>query len=122
MKIKEFPEQNGIIGEGQEDVFIPIPVNMNEGDMAIPATFCFEVEEEDLKAINEKKEIWITVLTFGQGFHPLSIHSTKPEFPVVTQFGERLPQPIAEVDFEELPEQSHCGCDSCKEEEGGAKC
>jgi len=89
MNAVNFKEQNTTIGEGQEEVYIPLPVNMNESDVAIPVTFCMEMTENELNVLNGTNKIWVTVYTFGAGFHPISLSTEKPVFPVVSGFGDR---------------------------------
>ena len=103
MKAVSFEEQNIEIGKGQEDLYTILPAKMNDLDVAVPVTFCMELDEEELKKVNQSKNIWITVLTFGQGFQPIRVETEQPVFPVVSGFGDR-PAEVVENKPEEKPE------------------
>ena len=102
MKAVPFLEQNIEIGKGQEDLYSILPANMNELDVAVPVTFCMELDEEELKKVTESKKIWVTVYTFGQGFQPIRVETEQPVFPVVSGFGDRPAETIDNL-IEEKP-------------------
>jgi hypothetical protein len=78
MKAIEFDEVNIRIAEHQEE-YETLPVHIDLNDSATPTTMCFELDEEERKQVAETGQIWITVLTFGQPFHPISMSVIKPE-------------------------------------------
>lgn len=79
MKAKEFPQVNVRIAEHQEE-YETLPVHVDMYDPATPATMCFELSEEEKKQVAETGQIWLTILTFGQPFHPIGMSCLKPEF------------------------------------------
>lgn len=77
MKAVEFPEVNLRIAENQDE-YETLPVHINTEDPTVPATMCFELDEAERKQVAETGQIWLTVLTFGQHFHPIGMTLLKP--------------------------------------------
>jgi len=78
MKAIEFPEVNVRIAENQPE-YETLPVKIDLKDPATPTTMCIELDKEERKQVAETGLIWLTVLTFGQSFHPIKMSCLKPE-------------------------------------------
>lgn len=78
MKAIEFKEVNIRIAENQEE-YQTLPVFADTTDPAVPVTMCFELDDEERKQVAETGHVWLTVLTFGQHFHPIAMSCLKPE-------------------------------------------
>jgi hypothetical protein len=78
MKAKEFKEVNLRIAEGQPQ-YETLPVFLDKQDTTFPVTMCFELNEAERKQVEETGEIWLTVLTFGNPFHPIAMSCLKPD-------------------------------------------
>ncbi|NQU54093.1 MAG: hypothetical protein HQ522_16310 [Bacteroidetes bacterium] len=76
MIAKTFPEKNIVFGLNQQE-FTPLPAHVTQwGD----ATFCFELNEHEVKEILKEKMLYITRLTFGHRMQPIVKNVIKPRF------------------------------------------
>lgn len=71
---KHFPEENRILGAEQPE-YQPLPAFVDK--TGVVAT-CWELSDEDLKLITEKREIWLLVYTFGKPLQPVAVLAKKP--------------------------------------------
>jgi len=78
MKPIKFKESNICIGENQPD-YLPLPAFLDNEDVHVPMTMCFELSDEEKRQVAETGQIWITILTFGSPFHPIMDSVIKPE-------------------------------------------
>ena len=78
MTATEFTEVNLRIAEKQEE-YQTLPVFLDQTDPTLPATMCFELDENELQQVKETGKIWLTVLTFGKHFQPIEMSLMKPE-------------------------------------------
>lgn len=78
MKSVQFKEANLIIGKGQAE-YLPLHAYVNPGVKECPTTICFELDKEELQQVAETGRIWLSILTFRQSFHPISMSCKKPE-------------------------------------------
>ncbi len=72
-----FPEQNTIIGEGQNE-YQPLPAFINYSIMSQPASFCVALNDDDIADILRGRKIWLQQLTFGGHFKPMMINTVPP--------------------------------------------
>jgi len=76
MQPKEFPEVNVRIAEHQDEfVTLPARFNVKDGTM----TFCFELSDDEINRIRATREIWFSVLTYGQPLQPIMLSTLKEE-------------------------------------------
>lgn len=69
MKAIEFEGHNVKIAEDQPEYeTLPALFNKQEGSM----TFCFKLDEQELKQVKKTGRIWIKQLTFGNNFQPIA--------------------------------------------------
>ena len=78
MKTVEFKEVNVRIAEKQKE-YLTLPVYMDTEELGVPVTMCFELEEAELKQVDETGKIWLTVMTFGRPFLPIQMGCLKPD-------------------------------------------
>jgi hypothetical protein len=71
----EFPEQMVVLAKDQPQ-YQPLPIHVGE---QATATSCWRLSVDELAEIQRTGVIWIQVITFGQGFHPILPHAFKPE-------------------------------------------
>lgn len=76
MKSIHFPEVNAVIGKGQPQ-YEPLFSYINRNDVAIPATICLELSEEEISDIVKTKKVWLTQLTFGNPYAPILLTTIK---------------------------------------------
>ncbi len=74
MIAKEFPQQNIVIAENQDE-YNSLPALVSE-DGAV--TCCFQLDEAEIKQVKETGEIWLTVLTFGRPLQPINTSVLDP--------------------------------------------
>lgn len=79
MKAIEFKGVNLRIAENQEE-YQTLPVFVDTTDPAVPVTMCFELDDEERQQVAETGHVWLTVLTFGQHFHPIAMSCLKSDF------------------------------------------
>lgn len=82
MEIKNFEHSNIVIGKDQPE-YIPIPA-LHLDDEFGTMFFCFSISDEELEIIKERKEMWVSVLTFGQKFQPIFLSPKQEEMFKVT--------------------------------------
>lgn len=70
MKAVKFPEVNVVYAEEQEE-YASLPVFRDNDKLEKPITACFELDEEELKQVQESGKIYITILTFGHPLQPI---------------------------------------------------
>lgn len=78
MHTKEFPEVNLRIAENQEQ-YNTLPVNYDRADNG-RIVFCFELDEEEKKRVQETGEIWFCQLTFNRSMNPIAASTKKDDF------------------------------------------
>lgn len=76
MKAIDFKERNVIIAKDQED-YRQLPAFWNTAEGS--ATFCFELNKEDLEQIQKTGKIWVKQLTFGNPMQPMNISTEKTD-------------------------------------------
>lgn len=74
MKPVEFDEQNAVIGKSQSE-YQELPAHKDAHGVI---TTCWEVTEDDLKAIFETGKIYLQQLTFNQPVQPILLSVVKP--------------------------------------------
>lgn len=77
MKAIEFPAVNVRIAEHQDE-YETLPVYVEPDNPQTPMTMCFELDEAERKQVQETGKIWLTILTFGQRFHPIRLSCMMP--------------------------------------------
>lgn len=77
MKAIEFPAVNVRIAEHQDE-YETLPVYVEPDNPQTPMTMCFELDEAERKQVLETGKIWLTILTFGQRFHPIRMSCLVP--------------------------------------------
>lgn len=77
MKAVDFKDVNLRIAENQEE-YETLPVYVNRNHASTPTTMCFELSEKEKKQVAETGKIWLTVLTFGNNFHPIRMSCLMP--------------------------------------------
>ena len=76
MKAVEFTEQNIVLGANQPQ-YIPLHAYISPlSDM----TVCFELDEDEVKQLQEDQRIFIRRLTFGHRAQPMFCTTRKPKF------------------------------------------
>jgi hypothetical protein len=78
MKAIEFKEQNVIIAKDQKE-YQPLPAYAQNNGMV---TFCFELDEKELREIKDRNTITFSFLTFKRPMQPINVSLFKPSFPV----------------------------------------
>lgn len=77
MEATDFPGVNLRIAENQPE-YETLPVHINREDPTTPTTMCFKLNQKELKQVTETGEIWLTMMTFGNNFHPIRMSCLKP--------------------------------------------
>lgn len=77
MKAIEFPAVNVWIAEHQDE-YETLPVYVEPDNPQTPMTMCFELDEAERIQVQETGKIWLTMLTFGQKFHPIRMSCKMP--------------------------------------------
>lgn len=73
MKPKEFDGCNVVFGKDQPE-YQPLPAHVNKyGDVMT----CWELDDDDIKAITENRCIWVGQLTFNQPLQPMLVSATR---------------------------------------------
>lgn len=73
MKPLNFDGANVVFGANQPE-YQPLPAHINEyGDVLT----CWELSDEDIKAITENRCIWVGQLTFNQPLQPILVSATR---------------------------------------------
>ena len=72
----EFDEVNVRIAEHQEE-YETLPAFINQGEGS--ATFCFQLNKEELDEIAKTGKIWFKQLTFGKPMNPISMSTQKDD-------------------------------------------
>lgn len=70
MKAVEFEGQNVVFAENQPE-YESLPAFVSKDVKGIPATFCFELDEDELNQVKNTGKIFITILTFGHPLQPI---------------------------------------------------
>jgi hypothetical protein len=73
-----FDEANGVLGKDQPE-YRELPVHIDQSGEGCPVTFCLQVSIDEMAQIADTGHIWITVMTFGQGFPPILVQTEKPK-------------------------------------------
>lgn len=76
----KFEGQNVVFAEDQPE-YLPLPAYVENG----MATFCMLLSLSELKYAKEKKELQISVLTFGKPVQPIRVDFMRPELPMNVQ-------------------------------------
>ncbi len=76
MKSVTFEEANVKIAEHQEEYET---LHAYADDLRYSVAFCFELNKEELKEINETGKLWIKQLTFGRNMQPIALSTTKTD-------------------------------------------
>jgi len=75
MKAIKFKDANATFAENQQE-YQSLPAHKTVNG---ETTFCFELDEEELRQVRETGRIWLTVLTFNQPLQPIGATILKPE-------------------------------------------
>lgn len=76
MKAVEFEGVNVRYAENQEEYqTLPAYVNPNNGE----ATFCFELDEQEIAQVKKDGKIYLGVLTFFEKLQPIRMSVLKPQ-------------------------------------------
>ena len=77
MKAVNFPQANVQIAESQEQYnTLPAYVSGENGEV----TVCFELDEDELKQVQETGRIWLSFLTFNNPLQPIFGSCLEPYF------------------------------------------
>lgn len=77
MKSIEFPQQTHVLGKDQPE-YAPLPVHIDQVDLSIPMTACFELDQQEKEDIQRTGKLWYTQLTFGHAFQPVRLSVQNP--------------------------------------------
>lgn len=95
MKAIEFDGANMKIAEHQDQYnTLPAFFNIKEGSVIA----CFELSDEELKAVNETKRIYYKQLTFGKPMNPMLMSTNFDELQTLTE------KDLNEIGFELVPD------------------
>lgn len=75
MKPIEFPQQTQVLAKDQPQ-YDPLPIHFDPDIGACVA--CFELSEDERKAIAEGKPLWLWQYTFGRPFQPVALTTEDP--------------------------------------------
>lgn len=72
-----FDSANVVYGANQPE-YIPLPAEKRPGCSGEIVT-CWELNQNEMKIIQETGKIWLSVLTFGQPLQPVLLTIDKPD-------------------------------------------
>lgn len=75
MKPIEFPQQTMVLAKDQPQ-YDPLPVHVDRTTGACIG--CFELSDEERKAIANGAKIWLWQYTFGRPFQPVALTTDNP--------------------------------------------
>lgn len=73
----KFPQQTHTLAENQPE-YTPLPVHIDQNNSAVPMTCCMKLSPKEMSQVRLTGEIWITQLTFGNAFQPISLSIENP--------------------------------------------
>lgn len=72
MEIVKFDQQNVVFGENQPE-YLPLPAHFDTSKPECPATFCFQMTDEELEACKKNGgKVYFRQLTFGNPLQPVN--------------------------------------------------
>lgn len=79
MKSIDFPKANIQLAKDQPQ-YQTLFVFMDKAgeDRSFPVTCCLQLSEEELQEMNRTKKVWLTQMTFGNGYSPISMSLSSP--------------------------------------------
>jgi len=77
MKPSEFEGANCIYGEGQKE-YLPLPAYKEDNESGLVVT-CWELNEEEIKELIEKKRLYVGMMTFNEPLQPLLVATSIEE-------------------------------------------
>ena len=77
MKPIEFEGANCIYGAGQRE-YLPLPAYKEDNERGLVVT-CWELNEEEIKELIEKKRLYVGMMTFNKPLQPLLVSTSIEE-------------------------------------------